>query len=157
MSRFIRRGTAKVYFLPTVAAYGTTGIPTSTEVTAGTDLSGRLADLSGWMLSSDKVDTPDLANRFVANIPGTQSVADSSITFYSDDAGGADAFKTAMPVDGVGYIYIAHSGRAVGKKADLFPVRVSSIGNEYSIGNDPARYTINYAITGTPAIDVTQA
>jgi hypothetical protein len=157
VARFVRRGKAKFYFLPTVAAAATTGIPTGTEVTAGTDLTGRIADASGWQLESSPVDTPDMGSRFVSSIPGETSVAASSFTFYADDATGADALKTALPVDQLGFIYACHSGRTVGKTADLFPIRVSSIGNEYSVGNDPARFVINFAITGQPFIDIIQA
>lgn len=157
VARFMRRGIAKVSWLPTVAAYPAgNGVPTAIEVGNGTVLEGRLADMSGWMLTSSKIDTPDMGSRFTANIPGEQVVADSSLTFYGDD-GNTDALKTTMAVETSGFIYIRHSGAGTGKPADLFPVRVMSIGNEYSVGNDPARYTISYAITGVPALDRAQA
>lgn len=152
MAKFMRRGKAKVFFLPTVA--GT--IPTSAEVTAGTDLSARIADLNGWVLESSQIDTPDLSARFVSKIPGEQSVGDSSLTFYADDAN-TDAIKTSLATDTSGFIYIAHAGAGTGKKADLFPVRVSSVGNEYSMGNDAARFIVNFSITAPPSIDVVQA
>jgi hypothetical protein len=152
MAKFMRRGKAKVYFLPTVA--GT--IPTAPEVTAGTDLSARVADMNGWVLESTQIDVPDLASRYVSKIPGEQNVGDSSLTIYADDAN-TDAIKTALATDTNGYIYIAHSGAGTGKKADLFPVRVSSVGNEYSMGNDAARYIVNFSITAPPSIDVAQA
>jgi hypothetical protein len=154
MARFIRRGKAKIYFLPTIAA--ATLLPTDAEITAGTDLTARIADMSGWMLDSAAVNTPDMASRFVSNIPGETTVAASSITFYADDAAAADAIKTALATDTEGFIYIAHSGRATGKTADTFPARVSSIGNEYSVGNDPARFVVNFAATAEPVIDGAQ-
>ena len=155
MARFIRRGKAKVRFLPTIAA--ATLIPTAPEVTAGTDLTARLADMSGWQLESSPVGTPDMGSRFESNIPGATSVAASTLTFYADDAGTADAIKTLLAVDVVGFIYIQHSGTGTGKMADTFPVRVSSIGNEYSVGNDAARFAVTFAITAEPAIDKAQA
>lgn len=149
MAKFMRRGTARVHFLPTVAG----AVPTSAEVTAGTDLSARIADISGWVLESTRIDTPDLASRFVSNIPGEQTTADSTITLYADD-GASDTVKTALATDTEGFIYIMHSGSTAGKKADLFPVRVSSVGNEYSMGNDAARFVVSFAITAPPSIDV---
>lgn len=152
MAKFMRRGRAAVYFLPTVAG----AIPTAAEVTAGTNLSARIADIAGWVLESTRIDTPDLASRFVSNIPGEQTTADSTLTLYADDAN-TDAIKAALATDASGYIYIFHSGTGTGKKADLFPVRVSSVGNEYSMGNDAARYVVSFAITAPPSIDVTAA
>lgn len=152
MAKFMRRGTARVFFLPTVAG----AVPTSAEVTAGTNLSARIADINGWMLESTKIDVPNLADRFVSSIPGEQTTADSSITLYADDAN-TDAVKTALATDEEGYIYLMHAGQGTGKKADLFPVRVSSVGNEYSLGNDAARFVVNFAITAPPSLDVTQA
>ena len=154
MARFMRRGKAKAFFLPTVAS--PTTAPTSAEVTAGTDLTAKIADMSGWLLEASKIDTPDLSSRFVSSIPGEQSVKDSSLTFYGDDAASVDAIKTALAVDTIGYAYFMHSGQAVGKPADLFPVRVMSVGNEYSVGTDPARYMIGFAITAPPRIDIAQ-
>lgn len=154
MAKFIRRGKARVDFLPTVA--NPTAAPTTAEVSAGQNLTPRIADMAGWQLQSAPVPVPNLADRFVGNIPGEQTVETSSLTFYADDAT-TDAIKTAMPVDQVGYIYVRHSGTTAGSKADLFPVRVSSIGNEYSLGNEPARYVVTFAITGPPAIDVTSS
>ena len=154
MARFMRRGKAKCYFLPTVAS--ATTAPTSAEVTGGTDLTAKVADMSGWLLEASKIDTPDLSSRFVSNIPGEQSVKDSGLTFYGDDIGTTDPVKTALAVDSIGYIYLMHSGAGVGKMADLFPVRVMSVGNEYSLGTDPARYMIGFAITAPPRIDVAQ-
>lgn len=151
MARFMRRGKAKVYFLPTVAS--TTGAPIASEVTAGTNLTTRIADISGFMKESAKIDTPDLNSRFTSNIPGEQTVGDSTLTFYADDAN-TDAIKTALAEETAGYLYIMKAGSTVGQKADLFPVRVSSIGEEYSMGNDAARFAVNFAITDPPRIDV---
>jgi len=155
VARFIRKGKAKVDALPTIAA--TTLNPTAPEIAAGLSLTGRIADMAGWTLESTKVDTPDLASRFVPNIPGEQSVGDCTLTFYADDSGTADPVKTALAVDTITNIYIRHSGVGTGKPADCFPVRVSSVGNEYSVGNDPARFVISFAVTALPAQDLPQA
>lgn len=154
MARFMRRGKARVYFLPTVLS--ATTAPTSAEVAAGTDMTGKIADMSGWLLEASKIDTPDLSSRFVSSVPGEQSVKDSGLTFYGDDIGTTDAIKTALAVDTIGYVYLCHSGVGVGKPADLFPVRVMSVGNEYSLGTDPARYMIGFAITAPPRVDIAQ-
>jgi hypothetical protein len=154
MSRFIRRGKAKFYFLPTIADPGL--VPTTAEITAGIDLSKRIADLAGWRRTGSSVATPDMGSDFVSNIAGEKTVDESSFTFYADDEAATEELKTAMPEDMEGFIYICGSGRAAGKEADTFPVRVNTVGNEYSVGNDPARFMISYAVTDNPAIDQPQ-
>ncbi len=154
MSRFIRRGKAKFFFLPTVAAANL--VPTAAEITAGTDLTGRIADLSGWRRVGSSVSTPDMGSDFVSNISGERTVEESSFTFWADDATATEALKTAMPEDQVGFIYICGSGRAAGKEADTFPIRVNTVGNEYTVANEAARFMISYAVTGNPAIDKPQ-
>lgn len=149
MARFLRRGKARVYFLPSVAGAN----PTTLEIDAGTNLTARIADMAGWQLESAPIATPDMGSRFESSIPGGQSVAASSLTFYADDAASADSIKTALKVDTAGFIYIQHAGPGVGRTADLFPSRVSAVGNEYSTGNDPARFAVNFAITAPPTID----
>lgn len=152
MAKFMRRGKAAVYFLPAVAG----AVPTAVEVSGGTNLSPRVADMSGWVMESGRIDVPNLASRFVPNIPGDQTVPDSTITLYAEDAN-TDPMKTALATDTAGWIYIAHSGAGTGKPADLFPVRVSSVGNEYSMGTDAARFIVSFAITAVPSLDVAQA
>lgn len=154
MARFTRRGKMKLRWLPAVAA--ATGAPTAAEVTAGTDLTPRVADLAGWTVSASSIATPDLVSRFTPSIPGEITVADSSITYYADDAN-ADPLKTLMPMDQAGWVYIQKQGAGTGLPADLFPVRVMSVGDEYSVGNDPARMVIPYAVTAQPRTDVAQA
>lgn len=156
MARFMRRGTAKIYFLPTVAGYVAGTPPTSVEVTAGTDITGKIADMSGWLMESGSIDVPDMGARFAKKIPGEQTIADSSLTLYGDDGTVADPVKTALATDTLGYMYICHSGKGVGKPADLFPVRVSSVGNEYSVGADPARYVVTCAVNDIPQLDKPQ-
>ena len=68
MARFMRKGTTKVYFLPTLAAG--TGIPTAAEVTAGTALTAQIAEISGFTFANSPIDTPDMSTAFVGKIPG---------------------------------------------------------------------------------------
>jgi len=154
VGRFIRRGKAKFYFLPTVAS--PTLIPTAAEITAGIDITKQVADLSGWRRTGSSVNTPDMGSDFVSNISGEKTVEASSFTFYADDTQAVNSLKTAMAEDTVGFVYICGSGRATGKEADTFPVRSNTVGNEYTVGNDPARFVIEYAITDNPAIDKPQ-
>ena len=146
-TRFISAGVTKWYFLTALAATNLT--PTRAEITAGTDISGEVADFSGWTLQASSVATPDQGSRFIKNVPGRTSVADSSITFYADK-GGTD-IRGTMTLDLAGWIVIADGGDVTGYKAEVFPVRVMSVGGVRSTGDAAFQITVQYAITSTPA------
>lgn len=150
MSRFIRRGIAIVRFAPTLATPGTAVI--RSEITSSTNLTPSIAEMSGFMLEGSQVPTPDLGSRFDKNIPGTRSAGDSSITFYEDDT--TNIIETALTLDVAGYILLMRKGdKPTNPSLDIFPVRVISKGAEFTAGNDPARFRVNFAITDEPKLD----
>lgn len=150
-SRFFQPEVAKYVFLPAVADAGL--VPTGSEIGAGDDLTGDIADISGWMVTSNQIDTPDMGTRFVGQIGGRTSAPSSSLTFYgSEDA--IDA-RAAMPRDTEGFMLIADGGLVAAKKADVFPVKVSSVGKVRSTGDQAFQVTITFAITAEPAEDIT--
>jgi hypothetical protein len=149
-SRFFRPGITKVSWIVSIANIAS---PTRLELNAGSDLSKDVADISGWMVSGQKIDTPDLNSRFVSNIPGLTSADESAITFYAGETG-ADV-RTLMPRDTAGYIVWLDGGDVAGRKMDVFPVRVLSVGKVRSMGAEAARLTIQYAVTSEPAENVT--
>ncbi|MFD9949819.1 hypothetical protein ACFWYW_55880 [Nonomuraea sp. NPDC059023] len=126
---------------------------TRAEINAGSDLSKDVADISGWMVSGQKIDTPDLNSRFVSNIPGLTSADESAITFYQGVTG--SDVRTLMPRDTDGYIVWFDGGDVAGRKCDVFPVRVLSVGKVRSMGAEAARLAIQYAVTSEPAENVT--
>ena len=75
---------------------------TRAEINAGTDLTAEIAEMSGFTVTSDSVDTPDLSNRFTAKIPGRITADDSSISFYASSTS-ADV-RTVLPRDTAGYV-----------------------------------------------------
>ncbi|HEY1180248.1 MAG TPA: hypothetical protein VGF17_29170, partial [Phytomonospora sp.] len=82
MARRFRRGTTVFYACPAIAA-PLTG-PTRAELTAGTKLAG-IAAIGGFSISNSPVATPDLDSRFTTSVPGEDTAADSSLTFWDDD------------------------------------------------------------------------
>ena len=105
------------------------------------------------MVTGQKIDTPDLNSRFVSNIPGLTSAGESGITFYQDQPG-LDV-RSLMPRDAAGNIVWLDGGDVAGRKMDIFPARVLSVGKQRSMGADAARLVIQYAVTSEPAEDVT--
>lgn len=148
-TRFINPGITKVIFCVSIA---NKNAPTRAEINAGTDLSGELADCSGWMVTSNQADTPDMASRFTSKIPGRITADDSTLTMYESQTT-VDA-RALMPRDTNAFVLWMDGGDVAAQKMDVFPVRVSSVGKTRSIGDEPARLTFAYAITSQPAEDV---
>jgi hypothetical protein len=149
-SRFFRPGITKCYWVVSIANISA---PSRAELNAGLDLSKDVADINGWMVSGQKIDTPDLNSTFVSNIPGLTQADESSITFYAGETG-VDV-RAQMPRNTAGHIVWLDGGDVTGRKMDIFPTRVLSVGKQRSMGAEAARLTIQYAISSVPAEDVT--
>lgn len=147
-ARFIRRGVSKFLFAPDIAG----ARATRAELDGATDLTPYIADLAGWMLENNSVATPDMSSTFESSIPGTDQVSDSSITCYEDAED--DTIETLLPKGTPGFFIILRKGDIPASESmDTFPVRVRSKGSEFSAGNDPARFTVQFAITSPPDLD----
>jgi hypothetical protein len=149
-TRFINPGVTKVIWFPALANKNS---PTRAEINAAIDLSPELADCSGWMVSSNQADAPDMASRFTGKIPGRITADDSTLSMY-ESQNSLDA-RSLMTRDTNAHIGWMDGGDVPTQKMDIFPVRVSSVGKTRSVGDDPARLNFGYAITSQPAEDVT--
>jgi hypothetical protein len=148
--RFFRPGTTKVVWVRVIATYAT---PTRVEINLGTELSGEIAEISGFSVTSDSVDTPDLANRFVSKIPGRINAEDSSINFYASSTGFTDA-RSVMPRDTTGFLIFMDGGDvATTGRMDIWPCTVASVGKLRAL-EDPAQVAIAFTPTKVPAEDV---
>jgi len=157
MARFMRKGTTKIFFVPTIASKTA---PTAAEVTAGTNLTGQIAEMSGFTFSNSPIQTPDMSTKFVSQIPGEDSTEDSSITFYEDKS--SNPIRTALAKDTNGYIVIFSGGTAganpaAADKCEVWPVTVSSNARRFSAGNEAAQYEVRFATTAEPADNATVA
>lgn len=149
MARFIRRGVTKVRFAPTVA--DKTAV-TRSEITSSVDLTASIADITGWSLEGSMVPVPDMSSTFEKSIPGTDSAADSSLSFYEDDD--TDVIETLLPKGTEGNVLMFRKGdKPTSASLDVFPVQVTSRSAEFSAGNDPARFVVRFSITDEPALD----
>lgn len=150
VTRFFPTGTTKWIYCPSIA---NKNAPLRAEINAGTDLSGEIAEVEGWQVSSELIDVPDINSRFTSKIPGRTSADDSSITFYADPSGN-DA-RVLFPRDTTGFILRMDGGDVAGRKMDVFPIRVSSVPKEMGTGDGAGTLTVNFAITAEPAENVT--
>jgi hypothetical protein len=150
--RFNRKGTTKIYFLPTIAA--TTLIPTTTEISGGTDYTQQINAIDGWSLENQPIETPDMASTFVSKIGGDDSAADSSLTFYEDST--LDDVETDLAKGTTGYVVIFSKGKTTGAKGmDVFPVTVVSNSKAYTTDNEAAKITVQFTINSRPLFNGT--
>lgn len=148
-SRYVSEGTRKIYFVATVATYTA---PTRTEINAGIDLTNEIAEMTGFTVSSDTQDVPDMSGRFTGKIPGRITADDSAIRFYADS--GSNDVRTVLPRDTAGFVLTLWEGDHAGQKMDVWPVKVTAASVQTAI-DDPASIEIGFTITKVPAQNVT--
>lgn len=156
MSRFMRRGTTRFYFVPSIASASL--IPTTAEVTAGTRLDAQLNEINGFTFGNSPINAPDMSTTFVPQVAGEDTSEDSSLTFYEDTS--TNPIRTLLAKGVNGFIVIFKSGiaganPAAGDKADVWPVSVGSNAPQYTADNETAKYMVKFNNTAKPANDVT--
>lgn len=156
MARFMRKGTTRFYFVPTVASAAL--VPTTAEVTAGTRLDTALAEVNGFTFSNDVITTPDMSSTFDSTIPGTDAAEDSSLVFFEDKVSASNPAKTALAKGTTGHIVIFFAGiagaaPAAGDRCDVWPILVAANVRLYTAGNEAAQWRADFAMTATPGFD----
>jgi hypothetical protein len=158
-TRFFNPGITRVLFVATIAN-ATKGsrdpdylLPTAAELGTAIDLSDDLADLAGWSVTSNFIDTPDFSSSFTPKILGRTTSDDSTLTFYADQGG--EDIRTILPREQRGFIVIADGGfGTAGDLADVFPIQVGANTKQRSADNAAATILVSFAITSVPAQDV---
>lgn len=150
-TRYINPGTTLCYYLPAIASASL--VPTRPEMDAGTNLSREISDISGWTVASNVVDAPDLATTFTGQIPGRTSAPSSSISFYASST--TVDVRALLPRGTTGYIMWLDGGDVAGRKADVFPIRVTSNGKPRGTGEESAKIVVECAVATQPAENVT--
>lgn len=148
--RFFQPEISKVYFLPAIASAD--AIPTRAEINAGTDLTAEIAGLSGFSVTSNTIDTPDLASRFTRQIPGRTTTEKSSITFWASKDG--DDVRKVLVRGAKGYVMFCDGGDVPGQPADVFPVEVLSQGKQRGVGDTGFQITVDFSVPRIPAENV---
>ncbi|HEX5566598.1 MAG TPA: hypothetical protein VFY14_06655 [Streptomyces sp.] len=147
VKKYMRRGTSIFKFVPEIA--DPSMLPTREELDAGTDLTGYIAELDGWTLTNNVIETPDMADTFDSKIPGSDAADDSSMTFYEDEV---DAeLETTLAKGTSGYVVILRKGDVPASASmDVFPVRVASQSPQYTADNEAAKFMVTFTITSRP-------
>jgi hypothetical protein len=144
MTRYFRRGKSKIVYLPTVAGVS----PTRPEITAGTMLTPSIAEVSGFSFENSPIATPDLDSTFTSSIAGEDTASDCSLTFYDDDT--AVVIRNLMVKGTTGKIVLFPLGDVPTKRCEVWPIQSTGVADEWSAGNDPARFTVKYGVTAPP-------
>jgi hypothetical protein len=147
-TRYYRRGTTKVIWVPTIAAKAS---PTRVELDAGTDLSLEVGEVDGWQVTSEVTETPALGTRFTGKIDGPITADDSSLTMYAS-SDGADV-RALLTRGTNGFIVWMDEGDVAAQEMDVFPVRVLSQAKIRAL-DDAAKIMVQFAVTSEPAENV---
>lgn len=147
MARFMRRGKAKVLWNPTIV--GTS--PTRTEITASTALTPQVAEMSGFSFSNSPISTPDMDTTFTTTISGEDTSETPSFTFYDDDA--TTVIRTALAKGSKGYVLLMPYGDVATKRVEKWYVESTGVADEWSAGNDPARFSVSFGVLAVPVLN----
>jgi hypothetical protein len=123
-TRYFLPGTTDIVIVPTIAALAT-GC-TRIELNAGTEVANEVASISGWQITSESVATPDLGRRFVSQVTGRLTAANSTLQFYADRAG-AD-IRDLLTLDLETHVVFLDGGDVPTRPMDCFKVTVASVG-----------------------------
>lgn len=150
---YFRRGLSLIYFLPAIAA--PEDGPTSTELTAGINLSPAVAAIAGFTFANSPIPVPNLSAVFTGQIPGEDTADSSSLTFNDDKVD--DVIRTALAKGASGFIALMPKGPGAGKPVQDWPVTSTGFNDQWDLGNTPAQAVCQFAITSPPYLDAVQA
>lgn len=145
MARYFRRGITKFKFLPAVASLDA---PSRAEISAGVDLSPDVSDVAGWTYTNTPIDTPDFATTFTPQIGGEDKAAQSSLTFYDNDA--STTIRAALVKGTAGFMVLMPYGDVPTKRCEVWPATVVSIADQYATANEAAKFQVTFSITARP-------
>lgn len=148
MARFYRRGISQIWWK---AGTDVTTPPNIATIigSGGINLTADIAEIAGFTLTSGVIATPDLGARYTKTIPGEDTTPESTLTFYDTDAT-SNAIRSALTKDAIGYIGLLPYGTGTGKRAESWVVQVTGVNDQWTVGNDPARFIVSFAVLEVP-------
>lgn len=147
MGRFFRRGESKIVFETAGAT------PTLAQINAGSQLHLALSNITGWDFANTPITTPDLSTTFDTQIGGPDTAGSPTMEFYDDDA--SATLRTALAKGNAGFIVRCPYGIANPLRSEVFPVKVTALNDNYTLGNDAAKFTVGFAVTAAPNLAYT--
>lgn len=154
-NEYWRKGVTKVYF--TTATLTTN--PTNAQISAATDLTPQINAMDGWETQVERIPTENLDSSFTSTITGPRTVGDASITFLDQKhpttvtPANYDAVRALLAIGTRGTLVLMPYGNTVGNRVELWPVESSGPNDIVSLANEPAKYRVDFGITGLPVKD----
>lgn len=163
-SRFFRRGKSSWYWVTTLTSETA---PTATQINAGVKLDKAIADLSGFDTQLNRISEPWWDSNVDIQTDGPQQLGDAQMVFFDDDGTGSDAdsvarqaVKAAMVEQATGFLVnlpLKKGAAAAADDAIVFPAKIGAVNTDFTLDVRSARYTAQFAITGTPTKDAVVA
>lgn len=155
MGRFNRRGNTGIWYCTAIAAPGN---PSAVEIAAGTPLHEVVTQVNGFTSEQSDLPVPDTGSTWEGTIPGGETPAASSLKIWAgNDAADAEEVARAALVEGdTGFMVFTKWNKTPTSTdpADVFPVRVKAVNDEYTGDNAPAGFMAGFSIYDPPSKDV---
>ena len=146
--RYIRRGTARAYWATTIA---NPAAPTVAEITAGTDLTRDLEQLTNFTPTVETISYNVASSPFTRQTPGRLSAAPQLLTFYENRIDNNAAERAALAQGAAGYVVLCPDGEpSPGDRVEVWPARAGGPANIWSGDTTAARWQCQIFPTGTP-------
>ncbi len=155
MARLISNGEVRIWWVDTIAD---TTAPTTTEITAGTDITGFISSLDT-PLDGNAVDSSDLSSAFNKTVAGKFG-GNVNAQMYRDDT--ADDAFDLFPRNTTGYLVIRRFGgsdvaAAMGDEVDVWNLRVITRSDVPLDDESVQAFACNFAALDEPDINVAVA
>jgi hypothetical protein len=154
MGRFNRRGTEQVFLVTSIPD---PTAPVAATIAAGVGLHPVLRSLNGFTSEVADLDAADASSTWDKTIPGGESAANSSMTFYAgdDDADTEEDVRAAFVEGAERFIVFCPRGApTAGEPADVFPVRIKANNDDKTFENAAATFTVQMSIHDEPSKQV---
>lgn len=148
-NRYFEAGTRKFYWLAACSNYQA---PTRAELNAGTDLTPEIAAMTGWSLTTNMSDAPDMGSKFTNQVGGRLTSAQNDITCYLSQ-NSIDA-RSLLPRGATGFGVVLWEGDVPGQKMSVFPATVTSQAPDTGTDN-VATAVFTFAASRVPAENLT--
>jgi len=148
-TRFLDAGTSRIYAVETIA---NTSAPTRSELDAGLDITGDVAEIEGFLLESELNDTTVFNSVVATSKPGTMRPGSSPRIVMYADQDGYDV-RRSWARGTTRYIVLLHGGDVAGHLMDVWPVTVAARSKTFTF-ESAAFVLVQFAIHAQPATDV---
>jgi hypothetical protein len=151
-NRFIAPEISKFYWITGVDGIADVTAPTRIELDGGLDLSGEVAESSGWEVTGQTVDVPDGGTRITGKIPGRVTLGDAQLVFYASQD--TNDIRQVLIRGDRGFMVVLHGGDVEGQTCDVFPSQVNSVSKPVDYAGTAAQMvTVTFALS-VPGEDV---